>query len=303
VPKRKYRRYLLTDSTGTRACVWLCCCAEIGDHAAVLAQRYRALWDLERVLYQRFRYSDSGAAGAADDMTLNQLQEQAGASYIHAHMQKSIHTHMQTHISFDDSRAHTRTHTHTHTHTHKYTHTHERLSSKGRHDKMFVISYVWICKMICDTSTTKIGDMTSRQLRNWDQICRHLKIWMTSCRIHIYVCRITHEWVMSHTQEHRCQISSPRQLSRQSPRHLTHSLWCVSTWTFCAIPPSIKAARCIFVFVFVLICVYIYIYTYIHTRVLVKCMCRCLFKCMYMYPHSHAFVLNILRNSSFNLSR
>ena len=30
--------------------------AEIGDHAAVLAQRYRALWDLERVLYQRFRY-------------------------------------------------------------------------------------------------------------------------------------------------------------------------------------------------------------------------------------------------------
>lgn len=50
--------------------------AEISDHASVLAQRYRALWDLERVLYQRFRYSDSGAAGAADDMTLNQLQEQ-----------------------------------------------------------------------------------------------------------------------------------------------------------------------------------------------------------------------------------
>ena len=54
--------------------------SEIGDHAAVLSQRYRALWDLERVLYQRFRYSDSGAAGAADDMTLTQLQEQAAAS-------------------------------------------------------------------------------------------------------------------------------------------------------------------------------------------------------------------------------
>ena len=54
--------------------------SEIGDHAAVLSQRYRALWDLERVLYQRFRYSDSGAAGAADDVTLTQLQEQAAAS-------------------------------------------------------------------------------------------------------------------------------------------------------------------------------------------------------------------------------
>ena len=50
--------------------------AEINDHASVLAQRYRALWDLERVLYQRFRYSDSGAVGATDDLTLNQLQEQ-----------------------------------------------------------------------------------------------------------------------------------------------------------------------------------------------------------------------------------
>ena len=52
--------------------------SEITEHAGVLSQRYRALWDLERVLYQRFRYSDGGVTGAADEMTLNQLQEQAG---------------------------------------------------------------------------------------------------------------------------------------------------------------------------------------------------------------------------------
>ena len=51
-------------------------CTEIADHAAVLGQRYRALWDLERVLYQRFRYSDGGVTGAADESLVNQLHEQ-----------------------------------------------------------------------------------------------------------------------------------------------------------------------------------------------------------------------------------
>ena len=42
----------------------------------MLGQRYRALWDLERVLYQRFRYSDGGVTGAADESLVNQLHEQ-----------------------------------------------------------------------------------------------------------------------------------------------------------------------------------------------------------------------------------
>jgi len=43
----------------------------------VLTHRYRTLWDLDRVLYQRFRYID-GQPGA-EEVSLDALQEEAAA--------------------------------------------------------------------------------------------------------------------------------------------------------------------------------------------------------------------------------
>jgi len=127
--------------------------------------------------------------------------------------------------------------------------------------------------------------------------------------------------IMSHT--HMC-VSSPVNESFSTHRSIAAKFWvhdhfrakAQGTWPIpCdafrlehfaqsllqSRPPGVYLY--LYLYWYVYIYIYIYIYTYIHTRVLVKCMCRCLFKCMYMYPHSHAFVLNILRNSSFNLSR
>ncbi|KAJ1479836.1 hypothetical protein T484DRAFT_1812822 [Baffinella frigidus] len=50
---------------------------EIQDGAVVLTHRYRTLWDLDRVLYQRFRYID-GQPGA-EEVSLDALQEEAAA--------------------------------------------------------------------------------------------------------------------------------------------------------------------------------------------------------------------------------
>jgi len=50
---------------------------EIEDGAIVLTHRYRTLWDLDRVLYQRFRYIDG--QGAAEEVSLDALQEEAAA--------------------------------------------------------------------------------------------------------------------------------------------------------------------------------------------------------------------------------
>eukprot|EP00281_Chroomonas_sp_CCMP1168_P001031 CAMPEP_0206256554 /NCGR_PEP_ID=MMETSP0047_2-20121206/24839_1 /ASSEMBLY_ACC=CAM_ASM_000192 /TAXON_ID=195065 /ORGANISM="Chroomonas mesostigmatica_cf, Strain CCMP1168" /LENGTH=802 /DNA_ID=CAMNT_0053683021 /DNA_START=107 /DNA_END=2515 /DNA_ORIENTATION=+ len=51
---------------------------DIEEGAAVLYHRYRMCWDLERVLYQRFRYTD--AASPVDDVNLEMLAEEANAA-------------------------------------------------------------------------------------------------------------------------------------------------------------------------------------------------------------------------------
>eukprot|EP00283_Hemiselmis_rufescens_P010123 CAMPEP_0173431904 /NCGR_PEP_ID=MMETSP1357-20121228/9893_1 /TAXON_ID=77926 /ORGANISM="Hemiselmis rufescens, Strain PCC563" /LENGTH=804 /DNA_ID=CAMNT_0014396435 /DNA_START=167 /DNA_END=2577 /DNA_ORIENTATION=+ len=50
---------------------------EIEEGSAVLYHRYRTCWDLERILYQRFRYTD--AASPADDVNLEMLAEESNA--------------------------------------------------------------------------------------------------------------------------------------------------------------------------------------------------------------------------------
>ena len=122
---------------------------EIQEGAVTLQSRYRAMWELERVLYQRFRHTGMGMLTQEVDFEL--LQQHHSAAFdstvdfspkplavepfavmllgpnlmrnacfakgeVHTHTHTRVHTHK-----------HTRTHTHTHKHTHMRTHKHTRI--------------------------------------------------------------------------------------------------------------------------------------------------------------------------------
>ena len=46
---------------------------EIAEGAATMQARYRAIWELERVLYQRFRYTETGILSQDIDFDVLQV--------------------------------------------------------------------------------------------------------------------------------------------------------------------------------------------------------------------------------------
>ena len=135
--------------------------AEIQEGAVTLQSRYRAMWELERILYQRFRHTGMGMLTQEVDFELLQQHHSAafdstvdfspkplavepfavmllGPNLIRnaCFAKGEVHTHTHTHVhvlshTHTITRTHTQTNTHTLTdrHTHKHSHTHRNTNT------------------------------------------------------------------------------------------------------------------------------------------------------------------------------
>jgi len=132
--------------------------AEIQEGAVTLQSRYRAMWELERILYQRFRHTGMGMLTQEVDFELLQQHHSAafdstvdfspkplavepfavmllGPNLIRnaCFAKGEVHTHTHTHV-------HTHKHTHAHIHIHIHIHTCTRTST---HE--YIHQYTYIC--------------------------------------------------------------------------------------------------------------------------------------------------------------